>query len=145
MITCRLGKMVGDQAIYMDKVMLTESVIGQVYELQLRTEGIETPEVAAAAVSRKLKEKFNATILYFEVDDDIITIQIEGSPFAWAQLLVFLPEILGVLGIVVLLIMVFLVGSTIPSWQYGLGAAALSLIFLAPNIISKMAMMKVKE
>lgn len=142
MITCKLGKMVGDQAIYMEKAMLTESVIGQIYELQLKTEGVETPEVVAAVLSSKLKERFGATLLYFEVDDDIMTIQIEGSPFVWSQLLVFLPEILSVLGVAILFIMVYLVGSTIPSWQYGLGAAALTLLYLAPSIISKMAIMK---
>lgn len=145
MITCKLGKIGGDQTIYMEKEMLTESVIGQIYELQLKTRGVSCPECAAATLSKKLKEKFGATLLYFEVDDDIMTIQIEGSPFSWNLLFVFLPEILVGLGIVVLFIMVYLVTSSIPSWQYGLGAIALTLIYLAPSMISKVAMLKVKK
>ena len=71
--------------------------------------------------------------------------QIEGSPFAWSLLLVFLPEILVGLGIAVLFIMVYLVTSAIPSWQFGVTAFALALIFLGPNMISKVAMMRVKR
>lgn len=140
-----VGKMVGDQTIYMPKEVLTESVIGQVYELQIKTNGVPSPSSVAAVLQKKLKEKFNANLLYFEVDDNVLTIQIEGSPFAWNLLLVFLPEILVGLGIAVLFIMVYLVTSTIPSWQFGLVAVALTLIFLGPGMVSKVAMMKVKK
>ena len=145
MRTYAVGKMIGDQVIYMPKDMLTESVIGQIYELQIKTRGVPSPEVVAAVLFKKLKEKFGASLLYFEVDDDILTIQIEGSPFSWAALLVFLPEILVGLGIMVLFIMVYLVTSAIPSWQYAVGAVALTLIFLGPGMISKVAMMRTKR
>jgi len=145
MRTYAVGKMVGDQTIYMPKKVLTESVIGQIYELQVKTNGVPSPSSAAVVLQKKLKEKFNANLLYFEVDDDVVTIQIEGSPFAWSLLLVFLPEILVGLGITILFIMVYLVTSTIPSWQYGLGAVALALIFLGPGMVSKIGTMKVKR
>lgn len=145
MRTYAVGKVVGDQTIYMSKEVLTESVIGQIYELQIKTRGVPSPEVVAAVLFKKLKEKFNANLLYFEVDDDVITMQIEGSPFAWSLLLVFLPEILVGLGITVLFIMVYLVTSAIPSWQFGVAAFALALIFLGPGAISKIAIMKVKK
>ena len=141
MRTYSVGKMSGTQTILMDKDVLTESVIGQIYELQLKTNGVPSPEVAASTLSKTLREKFNAKLLYFGVDGNIITIQVEGSPFAWNLLLVFLPEILVGLGIIVLFIMVYLVTSSVPSWQYGLMAFALALIFIAPGAISKVAMM----
>lgn len=141
MRTYAAGKVVGDQAILMDKSYLSESVIGQVYELKLKTNGVPSPEYAAAALLKGLREKFGAKLLYFEVDDNIITMQIEGSPFAWNLLLIFLPEILVGLGITTLFIMVYLVTSAVPSWQYGLVALSLSLIFIAPGAISKMVMM----
>lgn len=142
MRTYAVGKMVGDQTIYMPKEILTESVIGQVYELQIKTRGVPDPRNTTIVLQKKLKEKFNATLLYFEVDDNVITMQIEGSPFAWSLLLVFLPEILVGLGIVVLFIMVYLVTSAIPSWKYGLTILALILIFLGPGAVSKVVMMR---
>jgi len=145
MRTYAVGKMVGDQTIYMPKELLTESVIGQIYELQIKTNGVPDPRNTASVLQKKLKEKFNASLLYFEVDDNVITIQIEGSPFAWSLLLVFLPEILVALGIVVLFIMVYLVTSAIPSWKYGITVLALMLIFLGPGAVSKITMMKVKK
>ncbi len=145
MKTYKAGKMVGDQAIYMPKDMLTESVIGQIYELRMETNGVPYPKGTAATLFKSLKEKFGATLLYFDVDGNTITMQIEGSPFAWNLLLVFLPEILVGLGVAVLFLMVYLVTSAIPSWQYGLGAFALALIFLGPGAISKVGMMRVEK
>ena len=145
MITYKAGKVVGNLVTYMPKEMLSESVIGQVYELQMKTNGGPNPANTAAALSQGLKEKFGATLLYFKIEDDTITMQIEGSPFAWAPVLVWLPEILVILGVMVGFIMVFLVTSSIPSWQYSVGAVALMLIFMGPKIISKIAMMKVNK
>ena len=74
MRTYAVRKMIGDQTIYMPKKLLTESVIGQFYELQMKTNGVPYPSGAAIALQKALKEKFNANLLYFEVDDNIITI-----------------------------------------------------------------------
>jgi len=136
------GKAIGDHAVLVDKSFLTESVIGQIYELKIKTYSVSQPEYIASVLSKSLREKFSAKLLYFEVDDNIITIQIEGSPFAWNLLLAFLPELLVGLGITILFILVYLVTSSVPSWQYGLAAFALSLMFIAPGAISKVAMMK---
>ena len=133
MRTYAVGKMSGTQTILMDKTMLTESVIGQIYELKIRTNGVPSPQLVAATLSKTLREKLNAKLLYFEVDKDVITMQIEGSPFAWSVMLVLLPEILVTLGVVVMLIMIYLVSSAIPSWQYGIMLLALAVIFLAPH------------
>jgi len=141
MRTFSIGKMSGTQTILMDKSLLTESVIGQRYENQIKTNGVPSPDVAASILSKTLREKFGAKLLYFSVDGAVLTLQIEGSPFAWNLLLVFLPEILVSLGIVALFIMVYLITSSIPSWQYGVAALALSLIFIAPGAISKVAML----
>jgi len=145
MITYKVGRMMGTQAVQIPKEVLTESVIGQIYELQIKTQGVTDPRAAAVALSKGLRERFGAELLYFEVDGDIITIQIEGSPFAWAALLVFLPEILVVVGVVILFILVYLITSAIPSWKYGLIAVALVLIFIGPGAVSKVAMMKVRK
>lgn len=141
----RAGTIVGIRTVYMPKEVLTESVPGAIYELRIKTKGVSNPKNAMVMLAEALWDKFKAKLYYFEVSDNIITMQIEGSPFAWALLLVFLPEILVVLGIIVLLILVYLVTSAIPSWQLGLAAVALALIFLGPGVISKVAMMKVKK
>ena len=133
-MTYRVGIMQGKQTVYIPKSMLTESVIGQTYELKIKTKGVKSPRYTAIVLQKSLKEKFNATLLYFEVTGDTITIQIEGSPFAWSLLLVFLPQILGILGIVVSLVAVYLLVSGVPSWVYGLGILGIILISFGPSI-----------
>lgn len=140
-----VGKPTGTKTILMDKTVLTESVVGQDYEIQMKTQGVPDPDAVARALSKSLKEKFNAKLLYLEVDDNILTIQIEGSPFAWNLLLVFLPEMLIGVGVVVLFIMTYLITSKIPSWQYSIIALAVLLISIAPQAISKIAMIKEKR
>jgi len=139
-----VGKSVGTKTILMDKTVLTESVIGQNYEIQMKTNGVPDPGTATKILSKVLKEKFNAKLLYFEVDDNILTIQIEGSPFSWNLLLIFLPEVLIGIGVIVLFIMVYFITSEIPSWQYSIIALALILISIAPQAVSKIAMIKEK-
>lgn len=140
-----VGKSVGGGTIFMDKTILTESVIGQNYEIQMKTNGVPNPDQVATVLSKTLREKFNAKLLYFEVDDNILTLQLEGSPFSWGLLLTFLPEILLGLGVLVSFIMVYFITSQIPSWQYALGAIALSLIFIAPGVISKIGLINVRR
>lgn len=130
----KLGTMRGNQAVYIPKGMLTESVIGQIYEIKINTRGVSDPAVVAATLKVKLKEKFNATLHYFSVDNNIITIQIEGSPFVWAALLLFLPQILLTIGIIVLFIVVYLLVSSVPSWVYAAGAVALGLVFISTKV-----------
>ena len=126
--------MVGTNAVFLPEDMRTTSVPGQVYELQMKTTGVVDPKATAFLLANELAEKFNATLLYFEVDKDVITIQMVGSPFAWSALLLFLPQILVGLGILITMITVYLVGSTIPSWIYGVLFVGTVLVALGPRM-----------
>lgn len=116
----KVGRSQGAYTVLLPKSVRTTSVPGAIYELQLKTMGVPDPKAVALRLADGLAEKFGATLLYFEVDNNVLTIQIEGSPFAWTALLLFLPEILAGFGILITMITVYLVGASIPSWIYGM-------------------------
>lgn len=134
MMVYRIGRMAGEHTIYLPEDMRTTSVPGQIYELQMKTNGVSNPQEALLLLADELAEGFSATMLYFEVDGDVITVQMVGSPFAWGALLLFLPQILVGLGILVTMIAVYLVGSTIPSWVYGVVLVGSLLVALGPKM-----------
>lgn len=130
----RVGKMSGTHTIFLPESMRTTSVPGQLYELQMKTGGVPDPRSALLLLADELAVRFNATLLYFETDKDVMTIQLEGSPFAWSALLLFLPQILVGLGILITMITVYLVGSTIPSWVYGVVFVGGALMAFGPKM-----------
>lgn len=127
----RAGTVVGTRTVYAPKEVLTESVPGAIYELRIKTKGVSNPKNVMVMLAEALWDNFKAKLYYFEVSDNIITMQIEGSPFAWAALLIFLPQILLTVGVIVLLIVVYLAVSSIPNWVYAVAAVALGLIFIS--------------
>lgn len=131
-------------AIQIPDEMLTESVIGSQYQLVIETDGVSNPEQALAIIRNRLNVLYNIKMYYGEVVDNKITVQISGSPFAWSAVLMFLPQILAVIGVVVGVITAYLLVSSIPTWVYGLSAVAILLILILPkiipNIISKSEM-----
>jgi len=114
--------------------MLGESVIGAVYEVQIKTKGISNPQQIANLISSELPKKVSSTIKYIEIGSDYIILQIEGSPFPWALLLGFLPQLLLLAGVVVMFISVWSVISAIPSWAWALLAVGGGLVLFGPTI-----------
>jgi hypothetical protein len=123
---------------YIPSGMLTESVKGRTYELRIGTEGVPEPEKALETLKAGLEERFDTEVVYGEVIDSVMLVQITGSPFAWGAILLFLPQILTAIGIVVTLISVYLIVSAVPTWVYALGAIGAVLVFVLPSLAPKL-------
>jgi len=120
---------------YIPKDMLTDSVIGQKYELKIRTNGVPDPAATINLLATELpKQFFDLKVLWINVEGDTITIQISGSPFAWPALLLFLPTILAGVGVIIVLIGVYLMFSAVPGWVFALVIIGGVLIFVGPKI-----------
>jgi len=120
----RYGYRIGGKKVVMTKEYLDKavSVKGSIYEIQMKTEpyDIGKGEEIVSLLTEKLYEEFNANVLYVELGGDYIILQIEGSPFSWAALLPFLPEILMAIGIIVTAISVLLVIQKAPWEVFGI-------------------------
>lgn len=131
------GTRILKNAVLIPKEILTESVVGSCYMLKIETKGITNPDEVLNILKDGLEKKFKMTVVYGEVSSNFITLQVTGSPFIWSVVLMFLPQILVVIGVVVGVITAYLLVSSIPTWVYGLGAIALALIFIVPEVVSK--------
>jgi len=134
---------------YIPRAVLTESVPGAVYELEIRTKGISNPSEVVDVLSKEMPKKFKGLkVLWIRIDDPVIHMQITGSPFAWQLVLLWLPEILQLIGVVVTLIAVFLVISQIPAWAWATLLSGVFLIYAGPKIgsyVRKTVVGKAKE
>jgi len=114
-----LGTKLSGQFEEIPSDMLTDSVEGQIYELHIATSRVTNPEEVARVLLEKLPAKFHGLkIRYLEIGENNIVTQIEetGSPFAWAALLAFLPEILQLVGIAVFAVYIMLAVAFAPAW-----------------------------
>lgn len=118
-MTVSMGRKINGKTVYMPRALLTDSVPGQQYELQIKTQSIPTDKqrTVAELLAEKLSEKFMAKVNYIEVGDNWVVVQLEGSPFAWVLLLAFIPQILAAVGVIVTVIAVFLIFGAAPMWQ----------------------------
>lgn len=133
-----VGKRTKGSTKYIPEAMLTESTIGAIYELQIKTEGVDNPQEAINIISSELPKKFKGLeVLWARVDSPYIKVQIKGSPFVWSAVLLFLPQILATVGIIVALIAVYLIWSAIPSWAMALLIIGGIIIWGAPKITKK--------
>lgn len=115
-------------------VGLGESVLNKLYQIDMETKGVPNPYEVADTLITELNTKFGAKITYIEVRNSMVSVQLVGSPFVWGALLLFLPQILAGVGVIVGLISLYLVATGIPIWVYGLGAVAIVLILFGPSI-----------
>jgi len=140
MTVVKLGKFIAGNLEYIPKDMLVgETVPGAIYEIHITCKSLRGKESECVKLLyRRLREKFpGMRIFYIEarsLPKEEITIQFEGSPIAWAVLLAFLPLILGILGIVIIAIAVFLILGVVPGWIYGLIFLGALLLWIAPKI-----------
>ena len=130
-----VGKRVVGYTKYIPRAMLTESVPGVVYELEIRTEGIPDERAVINLLREEMPKKFKGLeVLWIRVDDKVIRMQIIGSPFAWSLVLLWLPEILALIGVVVTFIAIYFVAAEVPSWAWAILAVGVALIWLGPKI-----------
>lgn len=122
-----------------------ESVMGAVYEIQVYLaeslpltvrDGTDKPTVTQTLLEQMPYNIEGFKIDWIEVGDNTVKMQVTGSPFPWAAVIAFLPEILALIGLTVTAIGVFLVISYVPRWVAALlGVGALLLIIgIAPTL-----------
>jgi hypothetical protein len=115
---------------------LTVGRKGAIYELRLNVSTLDNEKAQQALqhLINGMRLKFGIRTIYATATPNTITLQIMGSPFTWALLLVWLPSILGLLGILLFAIAVWEVLTTIPSWLWALLLFSGILMFLGPTI-----------
>lgn len=129
------GTRIISETQYIPNAMLTDSVPGSKYQLQIKTNGVPDPATTINLLRTELPKKFfDLKVLWINIENDIITMQISGSPFLWASLLLFLPTILGAIGIIIVLISVYLMFAAVPSWIWATLIIGGVLIILGPKI-----------
>jgi len=117
------------------KEMLTESVIGSHYEIRMKTSPIQNRQETARRLVEQLEKRVHGLkVNWINVEYDEITMQITGSPFAWSTVLLLLPEILGLLGIALIVVGVYLIFAQVPGWVIGIIVVGAALLFVGPAI-----------
>ncbi|GAI83790.1 unnamed protein product [marine sediment metagenome] len=135
-----LGKRIEGDLIYIPNKMLSESTIGQIYEVHVRTQGLlglggASKENIANIIVKELPKRVPGLKLkWILIEDTLIKIQLEGSPFAWALFLTILPAILRLVGVAVVLIGIYLVWTRIPGWTLGLIVTGILLFYMTPKL-----------
>ena len=130
-----LGTMVGKVGLEIPRDMLTTSVPGKFYHLVIKYNGTIADETQLAiALAKGLWENFKAKVAYMSITSCCINIQLEGSPFAWALLIPWIPSILTLFGLTLIGIAVYTVLAAIPSWAWGVLAVGILSILLAPTV-----------
>jgi len=120
---------------YIPNAILTESVPGSKYELQIRTNGIANPVATINLLKTELPKKFfDLKVIWINIEGNTITMQISGSPFLWASLLLFLPTLLAVIGIIVVFVSVYLMFAAVPSWVWALLVIGGALVLVGSKI-----------
>jgi len=114
-----------------------ETEKGKYYELHIDTDGIPDPRKAVETLIAGLRAQGVETV-WASADAKSIRLQIAGSPMSWPVVLSLLPSILGVLGIAVILISVYLVTAAVPSWVWGLLIVGILLITILPKPETRM-------
>lgn len=95
------------------------SVPGNLYEIDVKLKSradAESAKKLASVLPKEFRKRFNAEVKYVEVTDNTARIQLEGSPFSWAAVIAFLPEIFMFAGLIIAVIAVFLLITKAP-WE----------------------------
>lgn len=111
-----------------------QPIPGCYYEIQVVTDrGV--PENQKETLINQIVTGFQQrglTVQSVEVNDNQTTIQFRGSPFEWIEILSFLPLIFTLLGLAVLLLAIFSLITSVPTWVWGALVIGSVLIFLEP-------------
>jgi hypothetical protein len=134
--TLEYGKRIEAKTIPIPKEMLTETVPGATYQIEITTNGIPDPAQAIETITTEFQKKFpTVKIKWIGIKDNTIQIQIEGSPVAWSTIIAYLPLILSLIGVAALIIAIYLLVSAAPGYVWGLLFVGLVLLFVVPNIL----------
>jgi len=96
---------------------------GKIYEVEITVSPTLTAEKAREALQTLicgLAEQFHIKTIAATATENVIRLQIMGSPFSWAALLAWLPTILALIGLVMVGVSVWQVIATVPSWVWAL-------------------------
>lgn len=130
-----LGTKIGNVGLEIPSDMLTTSVPEKFYHLRIQYSGTMSDEVEfAKKFSSELYTMFKAKVAYMRIAPDYVDVQLEGSPFAWAALVLWLPTIFVLFGLTLIGVGVFTVLSAIPSWAWGVVAVGVLLVVIAPTV-----------
>jgi len=141
----RYGKQITGKTLIIpvDYLKTQESVIGEIYELTIQTNGVSDPQQVINSLVAQIPQKFpDAKVLWVDIYGNTVRMQLQGSPFAWATLLLFLPQILSVIGVAIIAVGVFLVVGEVPSWAWAALGVGLTLFFLGPTIAKQLQLGK---
>lgn len=130
-----LGTLAGRYVVEIPKEMLTTSVPGKFYHIRIETGGVSDEEHVANTLINGFLTEFKAKVVYVQIENGVVNLQLEGSPFAWAAVIVWLPSVFTLLGIALLGISIYTVFASIPSWAWGTLAVGVILLLLAPSAI----------
>lgn len=129
-----LGRIAGTRLVQLDKSVLTDSVPDKVYHISIDTKGAYWVDDMVERLVAELYDKFKAKVIWIRIENNVIDMQLVGSPFAWVALIAFLPALLSIFGIVAVLISIYSVLSAIPGWAWGLAAVGVGLILIGPTL-----------
>lgn len=109
---------------------------GSIYLIKLDVAGMraEVAPTVLEALAKGMREEFGATVIYGAATGDAIYLQVAGSPFSWPALLSWLPALLSLFGIALLLVSVWQVVASVPSWVWATLVTAGALILFGPAI-----------
>jgi hypothetical protein len=125
--------------------MLDKTIPGLTYEILIKTDKPAPPNTVDAILTTFKQKLPQVKIKYVAVQDNQVTIQLEGSPIEWSLIIGLLPLIFAALGIIILLIAVFGIFASIPSWAWALLVVGALLFFLAPRITALLPPPKKKK
>ncbi len=134
-----VGILAGTRLEELPILFTSESVRERVYHLHIETRGITDERAAALALTTELYDKFRAKVTWIRINNGNVELQLVGSPFVWAALIAAIPIILGLLGIVMILVSVYTVLASIPSWAWATLVTGVALLLLGPTIASTMS------
>jgi hypothetical protein len=109
---------------------------GDIFALKLDVSRLDEQKARRALeeLSRGMAERFGIRTIFARATENEIHLVIMGSPFAWSALLLWLPTILGLLGIVLFAVSVWQAVVSIPSWVWALLIISGGLILFGPAI-----------
>jgi hypothetical protein len=109
---------------------------GDIFLLKLDVDRLDENKAKRAleTLSKEMARNFGIRTIFARATENEIHLMIMGSPFAWAALLLWLPTILGLLGIVLFAISVWEAIVSVPSWVWALLIISGGLILFGPII-----------
>lgn len=116
--------------------MLDVTIPDWVYEIQIL---VDKPVSDSVALANLIKTEFSkrlpdVKIHWIFIDGDEVRIQITGSPTAWSLILSLLPLIFTLLGLTLIMVAIWGVISSIPSWAWALLIMGVALFWILPYI-----------